>query len=410
MNNIKYIITTFSILLVLFSSCGHKHNEGDGHNHGTEENTHSESDEHNHGEGEEEHKEGLFLSKDQAETIGLEFGDLSSIKVNDFVKATGTLGLPPNALSSVSAKTNGIIKGTKKFVEGNYIKKGAVIAYLENPDFIVTQQDYLEAKAQLNLKRLEVERQKTLVESNAGVTKNLQNAQAEVAVLEAKTQGLAKQLTFLGISTSNLSPSNIRQQIAIVAPMSGYISKISFHNGMYAQSSISLMDIISSEHLHLELDVFEKDIANIKIGQKMSYTVPALGTTIYYGSVDVIGKQFNSSSKTVRVHGHLDGVKPQFLKDLFINAKIFLTDSETTALPEDAIIKDGESSYIYVARSQKDAKAIEFEKINIIPGSTENGYTAVKLIDDIPEGMQIVTKGAYYVYAQSKAGELEHEH
>jgi len=383
MNNIKYIITTFSILLVLFSSCGHKHNEGDGHNHGTEENTHSESDEHNHGEGEEEHKEGLFLSKDQAETIGLEFGDLSSIKVNDFVKATGTLGLPPNALSSVSAKTNGIIKGTKKFVEGNYIKKGAVIAYLENPDFIVTQQDYLEAKAQLNLKRLEVERQKTLVESNAGVTKNLQNAQAEVAVLEAKTQGLAKQLTFLGISTSNLSPSNIRQQIAIVAPMSGYISKISFHNGMYAQSSISLMDIISSEHLHLELDVFEKDIANIKIGQKMSYTVPALGTTIYYGSVDVIGKQFNSSSKTVRVHGHLDGVKPQFLKDLFINAKIFLTDSETTALPEDAIIKDGESSYIYVARSQKDAKAIEFEKINIIPGSTENGYTAVKLIDDI---------------------------
>lgn len=410
MNNIKYIITTFSILLVLFSSCGHKHSEGNGHNHGIVENTHSESDEHNHGEGEEEHKEGLFLSKDQAETIGLEFGDLSSIKVNDFVKATGTLGLPPNALSSVSAKTNGIIKGTKKFVEGNYIKKGTVIAYLENPDFIVTQQDYLEAKAQLNLKRLEVERQKTLVESNAGVTKNLQNAQAEVAVLEAKTQGLAKQLSFLGISTSNLSPGNIRQQIAVVAPMSGYISKISFHNGMYAQSSISLMDIISSEHLHLELDVFEKDIANIKIGQKISYTVPALGTTIYYGSVDVIGKQFNSSSKTVRVHGHLDGVKPQFLKDLFINAKIFLTDSETTALPEDAIIKDGESSYIYVARSQKDAKAIEFEKINIIPGSTENGYTAVKLIDDIPEGMQIVTKGAYYVYAQSKAGELEHEH
>ena len=410
MNNIKYIIITFSIVLVLFSSCGQKHSEGDGHNHGTEENTHSESDEHNHGEGEEEHKEGLFLSKDQAETIGLEFGDLSSIKVNDFVKATGTLGLPPNALSSVSAKTNGIIKGTKKFVEGNYIKKGTVIAYLENPDFIVTQQDYLEAKAQLNLKRLEVERQKTLVESNAGVTKNLQNAQAEVAVLEAKTQGLAKQLSFLGISTSNLSPGNIRQQIAIVAPMSGYISKISFHNGMYAQSSISLMDIISSEHLHLELDVFEKDIANIKIGQKISYTVPALGTTIYYGSVDVIGKQFNSSSKTVRVHGHLDGVKPQFLKDLFINAKIFLTDTETTALPEDAIIKDGENSYIYVAQSQKDAKEIEFEKINIIPGSTENGYTAVKLIDDIPEGMQIVTKGAYYVYAQSKAGELEHEH
>lgn len=410
MNYIKYIITIITILfVVVLSSCGHKHSEGDGHNHDLEETTHSDDDGHNHG-GEEHQEEGLHLSKAQAETIGLEFGSLTSIKVNDFVKATGSLGLPPNAYSSVSAKTNGLIRGTKKFVEGNYIKKGAVIAYLENADLIVTQQDYLEAKAQLHLKRLEVERQKTLVESNAGVAKNLQNAQAEVSVLEAKTQGLAKQLSFLGISTSNLSPSNIKQQVAIVAPMSGYISKINFHNGMYAQSSVSLMDIISSEHLHLELDVFEKDIANIKKGQKISYTVPALGQTIYYGTVYVIGKEFNPNSKTIRIHGHLDGTKPTFLKDLFINAKIYLNDVESSALPENAIINDGGNSFIYVANEKANEDEIEFEKVAVIAGATDNGFTAVKLIDTIPDGMQIVTKGAYYVYAQSKAGELEHEH
>ena len=413
MKNIKYIIPIIALFTFVFSSCGHEHSEGDGHDHGNshkEESKGESADGHEHGVGEEEHQEGLFLTKEQAETIGLEFGSLSSIKVNDFVKATGSLGLPPNAHSSVSAKSDGIIKSSRKFVEGNYIKKGAVIAYLENPDFIVTQQDYLEAKAQLHLKRLEVKRQKTLVESDAGVTKNLQNAQAEVAVLYAKTQGLAKQLSFLGISASRLTPNNIRQQIAIVSPMSGYISKIDFHNGMYAQSSVSLMDIISSQHLHLELDVFEKDISKIKERQKISYTVPALGETIYYGSVDVIGKEFNPSTKTIRVHGHLDGIKPAFLKDLFLNAKIFLNNIETNALPEKAIIKDGESNFIYVARNEKDASKIEFEKINVLPGSTDNGYTAVELIDTIPNGMQIVTKGAYYVYAQSKAGELEHEH
>lgn len=411
MNFIKYIIAIFAISLIsLLSSCGHKHSEGDGHNHGNEQAAHSDSDGHDHGNEGEHHDEGIHLSKEQAETIGLEFGTLSSIKVNDFVKATGTLGLPPNAYSSVSAKANGIIKGSKKYVEGNYIKKGEIVAYVENPDFIVTQQDYLEAKALLKLKKLEVERQKTLVESNAGVTKNLQNAQAEVAVLEAKTQGLAKQLSYLGISTSNLSPTAIRQQIAIVAPMSGYISKINFHNGMYAQSSVSLMDIISSQHLHLELDVFEKDIAKIEKGQKISYTIPALGENMYQGEVSVIGKEFNSQAKTVRIHGHLEGTKPKFLKDLFINAKIWLNDNTTDALPEKAIIKDGENAFIYVAKNEKDAKEIEFKKIAIIPGATDNGFTAVKLIDAIPEGLQIVTKGAYYVYAQSKAGELEHEH
>lgn len=409
MNHIKFLFVVITILSVIIISSCRNNKDGDGHNYGAEEDTHSEAVGRNHIV--EDHKEeGVHLSKAQAVTIGLELGTLSTIKVNDFVKATGSLGLPPNAYSSVSVKTNSIIRGTKKFVEGNYIKKGAVIAYLENADIIVKQQDYLEAKAQLHLKRLEVERQNTLVESNAGVTKNLQNAQAELSVLEAKAKGLAKQLSFLGISTSNLSPSTIQQQVALIAPMSGYISKISFHNGMYAQTSVSLMEIISSEHLHLELDVFEKDIVNIKKGQKISYTVPALGQTIYYGTVDVIGKEFNPNSKTIRIHGHLEGTKPTFLKDLFINAKIYLNDIESSALPENAIINDGGNSFIYVANEKANDDEIEFEKIAVIKGATDNGFTAVKLIDTIPNGMQIVTKGAYYVYAQSKAGQLEHEH
>jgi cobalt-zinc-cadmium efflux system membrane fusion protein len=409
MKTIKYITPILALLLIVFSSCSHNHEEGDGHDHTEENNVHSDDDGHDHGE-EEHHEEGLHLTKEQAKTIGLEFGSLSSIKVNDFVKATGTLGIPPNAYYSVSSKANGIIVGTKKLVEGNYIEKGAIIAYLENPDFISTQQEYLEAIAQLELKQYDVERQKSLVESNAGITKNLQSAEADVAVLEARTKGLAKQLSFLGISTSNLTPSTIRQQIAIIAPMSGFISKINFHNGMYAQSSESLMDIISSQHIHLELDVFEKDIVNIKEGQKINYSVPALGQTIYFGVVEVIGKEFNINSKTVRIHGHLDDPKPTFLKDLFINAKIYLNDIESEALPEEAIIRDGTNSFIYVADENENDKEIEFEKISVVTGATENGFTSVNLIDTIPEGMEIVTKGAYYVYAQSKAGELEHEH
>ena len=74
MNNIKYIISIITVLcVVVLSSCGQKHTEGDGHNHGSEETTHSDDDGHNHGV-EEHQEEGLHLSKAQAETIGLEFG------------------------------------------------------------------------------------------------------------------------------------------------------------------------------------------------------------------------------------------------------------------------------------------------------------------------------------------------
>ncbi len=410
----KYIHIVFILFVALaFAACGeNKNNSHEGHDHGEEQGEQSDHDDYESHEGgdHEEHEEGLHLTKAQAKTIGLELGDFSEIKVNDFVKATGTLGLPPNGYASVSAKSEGIIKGSKVFVEGNAVKKGDVIAYIENTEFIVKQQEYLEAKASWNYKKLELERQRTLVEANAGVPKNLQNAEAEAAILEAKVQGLAKQLSYLGISIKNLTPSNIKQHIPIVAPMSGFISSINLHSGMYVQPSIPLMEIISDDHLHLELDVFEKDIARVAIGQKISYTLPALGDKVYEGEVSIIGKEFNAQSKTIRVHGHLEGERPLFLKDLFINAKIWLNDNTVTALPEKAVISNGESTFIYAAKNNLDADEIEFIQIPVIAETTQNGYTAVKLLEEIPKGMAIVVKGAYYVYAQSQAGELEHEH
>ncbi|WP_010136788.1 efflux RND transporter periplasmic adaptor subunit [Ochrovirga pacifica] len=414
MKNIKYITIVIALAVTtIITSCNDKHKEGDGHNHGNTTENHMEDDGHgyeeNAGNG-EQHEEGLHLTKAQIETIGLQFGSLSSIKVNNFIKTTGVLGVPPNGYASVSAKSEGIIVETKKFVEGNFVKKGELIAYIENPNFIVKQQEYLESRAQLNLKKLDLSRQQSLVNANAGVSKSLQNAEAEVAVLEAKTVGLSKQLAYLGIPINNLTPNTITKRIALTAPMSGYIENMNIHNGLYTQPTESLMEIVSSDHLHLELDVFEKDIANIKIGQKISYTLPALGTTIYSGEISEIGKTFKSKSKTVRVHGHLDGQKPLFIKDLFINAKIWLNDETSLALPEEALIKDGNNTFIYAGENQKNKDEIQFQKIRVIPGATNNGFTAIKIIDKISEGLQIVTKGAYYVYAQSKAGVLEHEH
>ena len=399
-------ILTFSLI----TSCG-KHEEGDGHNHGAEEmSEHGEDDGHGHG-GEGEHKEGeIHLTKDQIETVGIVFGEMSSIKINDYIKATGTLGLPPQSYASVSAKAGGFIKNSNKYVEGSYVKKGQIMAYLENPELIKQQQEYLEVSAELTYLRQELERQKTLVDADAGVIKNLQKLQSNVNIKTATARGIAKQLAYLGIKASGLSSENIADRIPIIAPMSGYITSINMHNGMYVSPQMVLMDIISENHLHLELDVFEKDIAKLKEEQKISYTVPALGSDVFEGEVHIIGKEFNTENKTVRIHGHLEKKRPQFIKDLFVDAKIWLNDETVSALPEKAIIKDGASSYIYVADDQTEGDEIEFEQVMVIPGATDKGYTSVKLVNEIPTGFKIVTKGAYYVYAQSKAGELEHEH
>ncbi len=406
------------LLLSLLLSCSHshEHQDGEGHDH-AEHAGHAHGEEKGHGHEvagahqEGEHQDGeIHLTQEQIETMNIQLGDFSQVKINDFIRATGTLGLPPNALYYVNAKANGFIKNSNKYVEGSYVKKGTIMAYLENPQFIQQQQEYLEVAASLRFDQQELARQKSLYEAQAGVEKAVQQLEAEVAQQNARLQGLAKQLGYLGIKAEQVTTDNIVERIPIYAPMSGYLTSIQMYNGMYVTPEMELMKIIDDEHLHLELDVFEKDIAQVAIGQAVSYSIPALGGQIYEGEVHVMGKEFDLANKTVRIHGHLEGKRPPFIKDLFVEAKIWLNDQTVQALPEKAIIKDGAASLIYVTSAEGESPELEFEAVRVMPSTTDQGFTGVQLIDEIPEGWKIVTAGAYYVYAQSKAGELEHSH
>ena len=124
----------------------------------------------------------------------------------------------------------------------------------------------------------------------------------------------------------------------------------------------------------------------------------------------VIGKEFNTENKTVRVHAHLKGEQPPFIRDLFAEARIWLDDETTPALPEEAIFREGETAYVFAGPEEQRGDEVSFERLRVNPGATDDGYTAVRLIDPLPEGMRIVTQGAYYVYAQGQAGSMKHEH
>ncbi len=423
MKTITIIVNTGLALLltVLLSTCGPARNEEAADaDHGSggplaetlqppEGETHSAAEIDGQVTGHEE-EEGIHLSRQQLDAMDVAYGDIRDMKVNDYLKATATLGLPPNAYAAVSARASGFIRDSRNYVEGDYVKRGAVIAYLENPEFIEHQREYLESAAELTYLQQELERQETLLAENAGILKRVQQFRSQVAAKVANVSGLRQRLEYLGIRTADLRPDNIIQQITLFAPRSGYITTISLHDGMYVEPSTQLMELIDEKHLHLELDVFERDIAQVEKGQRVTYQVPSRGDQRYTAEVHVIGKEFNTENKTVRVHAHLTGQQPPFIRDLFAEARIWLSDQTTPSLPESAIFRDGETAYVFAGPEDATGDEVSFERLRVNPGATDDGFTAVRLIDPLPAGMRIVTQGAYYVYAQSQSGELEHGH
>lgn len=352
----------------------------------------------------------VHLTSSQVKTIDIQYGNFTPLKVSGYINATGSLGIPPNGLHSVSAKAEGIIRSDVKFVEGDFVKKGSFIGYLENPTFIQQQQGYLESQAKMKYLKQELDRQIALFEAHAGIEKNVQKVQSEYEQEVARFESLKAQLKYIGIEPDQITPENLTDKIALYTANSGYISNIQIHNGMYVSPNQSLIQIIDTRHLHLELDVFEKDIAQIKVGQKISYQLPALGQTHFEGEVSVIGREFNTDNKTIRIHGHLEDQQPEFIKDLFVNARIWVDNKTTQALPDEAIVRDNEIDYIFVTPDPDHSEELHFYPKMVKIGRSENGFTQVEVIDSIPPTMRIVTQGAYYIQAQSKVGQLDHDH
>ncbi len=359
---------------------------------------------------EQQQDAGIHLTAEQVRNMDIRLGDFTDLKLNDYLSATGVLGLPPNAYAAVSTRAAGFVHDVRNYVEGDYVRKGATLGYLENVNFIDQQQYLLEARAELEFLRQELERQEQLVAADAGVLKTVQRLRAEVAAKEATLAGLSQRLEYVGIRAADVTPANIIDRVTLFAPRSGYITTINVHDGMYVEPSTELMELIDEDHLHLELEVFERDVARVEVGQRVSYRIPALGPQQYEAEVHVIGKEFNPKNKTVRVHAHLRGEQPPFVEGRFAEARIWLDDQTVAALPEAAVVREGETSYVYAAPDTTQEDEVTFTRLLVNPGTTDDGFTAVRLIDSLPAGMRIVTQGAYFVYAQSRVGSMEHDH
>ncbi len=390
-----HIMKNISLILFLFIACtgGSPHQQTKVADHIKEPNKTQPDDKNTH----------IILTRDQLKNIDLQLGKLSKINISEHIEATGALGLPPDAYASVSTKIDGFISGTQRYVEGSRIKKNAFIAKIINPILIEKQEQLLSSHTQLNYLRKEYQRQKSLLEANAGVSKQVEKIYAEMEMYRAKKIATENYLTYLGIDIQKVLEGKFTKEIAIVSPMSGYITSINMHNGMYVKPEQQLLEIINDDHLHLELNVYEKDISLVRIGQKITYTVPALKNKIFEGEIHVLGKEIDPVKKTVRVHGHLKKDRPNFIKDLFVQAKIWLQDQIVTAVPQEALMREGDAYYIYrYIKNATDDESIIFEKIQVRTGAKSDGYIAIQSERELQHDAQFVFRGAYYLHAQSK--------
>jgi cobalt-zinc-cadmium efflux system membrane fusion protein len=350
----------------------------------------------------------LELSPEQIKAVGIEIGPIEQKNLHAVVKASGQLAVPPQNKADVNVLIGGIIRSIQ-VLEGQAVKKGQLLATLENTELIKLQQEYLTVKNQFSYTSDELNRQKELSAANAGTGKNLQQVQANYNAESSKILTLEKQLQQLGIDPGVVAGGHIVSQVSVKAPIAGTIGHITVNTGTFAETGKPLMQIIDNSQIHCDLTVYEKDLFKVKIGQKVNFILTNQNNQAIEGKIYGINKSFEDDSKGIIVHAIIEGTNTyKLIPGMYVTALIDVGNQQTLAVPNDALVRSEGKDYIFTVdkeetHGRKAGRPIAFKRAEVVTGESELGYVQITPLEDLPENTRIVKKGAFYLLSKEKA-------
>lgn len=383
MKNIKYKITLIAATLFFILACGSK-----------------DQTKVNDKSSDSTAEEKVVLTSTQFKNAGIVLAKSINQNINQKIKANGKLDVPPQNLVSISAPYGGFLK-TTSLLQGMHVHNGEVIAQMEHPDYIQLQQDYLENKSTLTYLKNELDRQQELAKEEVNSKKTLQKAKTDFEVMQARVNGLRAKLELIHIDVVKLEKGTIQKAVALTSPINGYVTKVNVNIGAFVTANTVLFEIVDTEHLHAEISVFEKDIHNIKIGQKVAFTL-ANENQERFAKVHLIGREI-SEDRTVRVHCHLNKEDKDLLPGMYLTAYIDVRSNTSNTLSNNAFVDFEGKSYVFLL-SKKLNDSYTFTRVEVEKLGEENGFTAFTSNIDLSNKV-VVTEGAYKLLSAMLGGE-----
>jgi len=336
----------------------------------------------------------IELTEEQFKTMKMEWGPVHTGDFSEEIQVQGTVQIPVEGMREITTYFGGYVQDLK-LIEGQEVRKGEVLFTLENPDFLRLQQDFLEINSQLAYLKAEWERQKTLAQEQISAQKNFLKATADYDAASAKAQSLKKQLAMLGINADGLTPATMRSKISIPSPISGFVEEVLAVPGQFLPPAAKALTLMSKEHIHVELVLFEKDASKVHVGQIVEFTSPDRPDEVLKAKIKVVGKSINAQ-RQINVHADLLDEKEEakLTPGMFLQARIQLDPQRSLAVPEESIIEVGEDHYILVQKS-KSAGAFTLQKIKVTPGAKSKHYRAISTEAVLDSTVVVLVKGGF---------------
>ena len=321
-------------------------------------------------EGEDTDDGAVRLSPGKIQRSGVKSEPAARRVIRTAIRAPGTIQLDERRVSVISMRSESFILNVADVTTGSHVAKGQRLMEVYSPAIASAAAEYI---ATINSKTTAGDglygrgsRQRLI---------NLDVPDAAIAAIE-KTR-------------------NVPISVEWDSPRDGIVLERSAIEGMRVQPGGVLFRIADHSVVWALIDVAERDLGAIAIGQSVTVRARSFPDRDFTGRIEVVYPEINKETRTARLRAALVNPENLLLHDMYVDAEIAIgSDAAVLAVPDSAVMDSGSRQAVFVDKGQG-----RLEPRDVKLGQRGDGYVEIR--NGVAEGESVVVSGNFLVDAES---------
>lgn len=309
-------------------------------------------------------------------------------QVRPYIETTGTLKADEEV--TVSSEVDGIVKAIK-VEEGSAVGPGTLLAEINQTDYVLDERRadaaLKQAQASLANAKAEYQRKESLFKEELVTKQQFDDISTRVTLAEAD---LARAKASFDTSREKLSRTRI------YSPLRGMVKEKKVSSGDYVRNGSPLFQLIKVDSLKLNFTISEKDIAGLKTGQEVDFTVDSFPGKNFKGKVNLLYPNVEERTRTLQAEAIVPNANHLLKPGLFARATIYTAaPREAVVAPLTALMYDNSTISLFVVEGNiAHARIVKTggkygENVEIVEGLKEKEQVVVVGQNNLSEGVKV---------------------
>jgi multidrug efflux pump subunit AcrA (membrane-fusion protein) len=321
----------------------------------------------------------VTIPPERRQLLGVRSEVLRRESLDHEIRTVGRVSADERRLHHIHTKFDGYIEHLYVDFTGKFVQKGEPLVSIYSPDLVATQQEYLLAyRAQADLAKSGTDA------VSKGGSDLLDAARRRLLLWDIRPEEIA----------TLEREGQVKRNLDLYSDISGYVVQKTALHGMRVTPVDTLFDIADLSSLWVLADVYDTDLASIRLGMRAEIAVSSAPGRKWRGPVTYVSPTVEEKTRTIKVRIEIPNqgglLKPDMFADVILRSELGVA----VLLPEGAVIDAGDRKLVFL-----DLGEGRFEPREVQLGAKVG--SGFQVLSGVSEGERVVTSANFLIDSES---------